>query len=275
MEEYFNPKAPGSFGGVKSLAQQSKRTLKEASDWLSQHDAYTLHKNYKLKFKRRKTYSHGIGDLMQCDLADLSNISRYNDNYRYLLCCIDVFSRYATVLPLKTKGGKELTAAFAKIIANNKFNLLQTDRGTEFYNSSVQQLLRDSNVKHYSSHNYDIKAALVERFNRTIKTKMYKYFTHNNTLRYIDALQDLVDSYNNTWHRAIKMTPSEVNSHNEVRLHRQQYSIKKPKLKYKFNIGDTVRLLHTRKIFQKGYLQNWTNKIFTIESRHPTDPTSN
>ena len=240
MEEYFNPKAPSSFGGVKSLAHQSKRTLKEAADWLSQHDAYTLHKNYQLKFKRRKTYSHGIGDLMQCDLADLSNISKYNDSHRYLLCCIDVFSRFATVLPLKTKGAKELTAAFAKIIANNKVNLLQTDRGSEFLNSSVQQLLRDNNVRHYSSHNYDIKAALIERFNRTIKTKMYKYFTHNNTLRYIDVLQDLVDSYNNTWHSGIKMKPSEVNSHNEAELHRQQYSIKKPKLKYKFNIGDAV-----------------------------------
>ena len=121
------------------------------------------------------------------------------------------------------------------------------------------------------SENDDIKCALVERFNRTLKTKMYKYFTHKNTLKYTDVIDDLVASYNNTYHSTIKMAPSEVTAQNERKLHRWLYYSKKPKLKWRFNVGDSVRLKQSRQVFRKSYLPSWSEEIFTIESRHPSE----
>ena len=118
-----------------------------------------------------------------------------------------------------------------------------------------------------------MKAAVVERFNRTLKTKMYKYFTFKNTLRYIDVLQDLVDSYNATYHRSIGMAPNEVNATNEHLVRSRLYPPKKPVVRWQFDVGDTVRITKARHTpFNKGYEQQWTRKLFRVQSRIPTDP---
>ena len=93
--------------------------------------------------------------------------------------------------------------------------MLQSDKGTEFLNSTFQSMLRRCRIKFYISENEDLKAAVVERFNKTLKTKMFRYFTHANTRRYLDVLDNLLHSYNNTHHRSIGMAPSEVNADNE------------------------------------------------------------
>ena len=115
-----------------------------------------------------------------------------------------------------------------------------------------------------------MKAAVVERFNRTLKTKMWKFFTHKSTIRYIDVLDDLLHSYN-TFHRTMKMTLSEVNAQNveeiRARLHRP-----KSKLVWKFRVGDQVRNARGEREFKKGYLPSWTDEIFTNASRRPSDP---
>lgn len=178
-------------------------------------NAYTRHKQSRTKFRRRRTISKGINELWQADLADMSLLSSENNSYRYLLTCIDVFSKYARVEPLKTKSGSSLTAAFTKMIEHQQCQLLQTDKGTEFLNGSFQKLLKDHNIRHYTSENDDIKASVVERFNRTLKGVMWRYLTHTSSGRYIDVLPQLVSSYNNTYHSSIKMAPSEVNNQNE------------------------------------------------------------
>src|SRR5271163_1184938 len=126
-------------------------------------NAYTLHKQSKTKFRRHKTYANGINDLWQADLDDLSSLSNQNDSHRYLLTCIDVFSKYASVEPLKTKTGSSLTQALAKMIIDQKCHLLQTDKGTEFLNSAFQKLLKDHKIKHYTSENGDPLAAFETR----------------------------------------------------------------------------------------------------------------
>ena len=142
-------------------------------------------------------------------MVDPQNLSRYNKGYKYLLTCIDIFSKYAFVLPLKTKQGQELVQAFQKILSTGrKPTKLQTDQGTEFLNRVFQKFLRDNNIDFFTV-NSGLKASVVERFNRTFKNKMYKYFTAKNTLTYINVLQ-LVSSYNNTYHRSIKLKPSQV-----------------------------------------------------------------
>ena len=140
----------------------------------------------------------------------MSNISSYNDGIRYLLTCIDVFSKKAWAVPVRTNTGREVANAFEKILLDGTPNMVQSDKGTEFLNSTFQSMLKRHGIKFYTSENEDLKASVVERFNRTLKSKMYRYFTHKNTRRYVDTLDDMLHSYNNTRHSSIGMTPTEV-----------------------------------------------------------------
>ena len=130
-----------------------------------------------------------IGDQYQADLCDMSNIAKQNDGYKFLLTCIDCFSRRAWIEPLQSKHGKLIEKALEKIFQDQVCKRIQTDKGTEFLNIHVRNLLKRHKVELWVSENEDIKAALVESLNRTIKTRMYKYFTANNTRKYIDVLQ--------------------------------------------------------------------------------------
>ena len=133
-------------------------------------------------------------------------------------------------------------------------------------------MLKDRNIRHYTSENDDIKAAVIERFNRTLKNVMWRYLTHTNGGRYIDVLSHLVSSYSNTYHRSIKMTPSEVNPQNESIVRSRLYPPNKLLPKWRYKIGQTVRIKQTKRVFKKGYEPSWTEEIFTIISRYPSDP---
>src|SRR5437867_13091070 len=272
MESYTDPSHAGSFRGLDSIRRHAKVDADVAREWLMGEKAYTLHKQSKTKFRRRRTFARGINELWQADLVDLGLLSNENDAQRYLLTCIDVFSKYARAEPLKNKSGIALTAAFTKMIAHQQCKLLQTDKGTEFLNSSFQKLLRDRNIRHYASENDDIKAAVVERFNRTLKGVMWRYLTHTSSGRYIDVLPQLVSSYNNTYHQSIKMTPSEVNSQNESIVRKRLYPVTNSTIRWRYNVGQTVRMKQTKRVFKKGYEPSWTEEIFTIASLYPSDP---
>ena len=223
---YANPRAPGSFSGAATLKHYSGRSDADVKKFLSGLNAYTIHKPRRLRFRRRRTFSKGIGDLFQADLVDVHSLSPYNDNMRYLLTCIDVFTKRAWVVPIRTKSGQNVSAAFKKILAEFVPNMLQTDKGSEFRNSTFQMLLQRYKIKFYTSENDDIKASVVERYNRTLKTKMYRYFTHNNTRRYLDVLDDLLESYNNTKHRSFGMAPMQVNAENQHIVRQRLYPVK-------------------------------------------------
>ena len=126
---------------------------------------------------------------------DMSAFSKDNHGVKYLLTIIDVFSKYAWVMPLKTKTGKDITKAFDHIIegSGRKPSRLWVDKGTEFYNKTFKKYLEQNDIQMYSTHN-EGKAVVVERFNRTIKTRMWKYFSANSTTRYFDILPALLHS---------------------------------------------------------------------------------
>ena len=271
---FTTPKAPGSFGGVRKLQRVTGESKKKVVKYLSGQDAYTLHKPRMIHFLRRKTYSKGIADLYQADLVDLSNISHHNDGYRYLLTCIDVFSKKAWAVPLRTKSSRDVANAFENILFERRCTLLQTDKGTEFLSATFQNMLKRHNVTFYTSQNDDIKAAVVERFNRTLKTKMYKFFTFKSTRRYLDDLQNLIDSYNSTKHRAIGMAPNDVNETTEELVRSRLYPIKnrKTSTRWRYNVGDAVRISRRKGTFDKSYEGNWSREIFKIDSRLPTVP---
>ena len=127
------------------------------------------------------------------------------------MCVIDVFSKYAWVVPLKDKKGVSIVDAFQKILdkSGRKPNKIWVDKGSEFYNNSSKKWLKDNDIEMYSKHN-EGKSVVAERFIRTLKIKIYKYMTSVSKNVYIDKLDDIVGEYNNTWHRTIKTKPVDV-----------------------------------------------------------------
>lgn len=270
---YYDLSAPGSYGGLQKFKPKGY-TKREVKDWLQTQDPYTLHKPIRRRFQRRRVLVYGIDHQWQADLVDVSRISSYNKGYKYLLTCMDVLSRYAWVVPLKDKTGKTLVAAFTAIFKSGRHPIrLQTDKGTEFTNRVFQKFLKDHDVHFFTTQNEETKASIVERFNRTLKTKMWKYFTHRETLTYLHVLQDLVDSYNKTPHRTIGLPPSEVTWSNQTTVSKRLYGRLGPTKKCRFKPGDRVRLSKAKRTFKKGYLPNWTEELFTvvrcIETRPP------
>jgi transposase InsO family protein len=274
MEEiYYNPREAGSFGGVQALARRSGKRQYTVRKFLQEQDTYTLHKPVRRRFPRRRTYAKGIDDLFQADLVDVSNISQHNDGYRYILTCIDVFSKMAWAIPLKSKSANEVTSAFEKILADRRCNMLQTDKGTEWLNSKFQSMLRNNGIKFYTSENEELKASVVERFNRTLKERMWRYFTYKNTRRFLDILPDLIHSYRHSYHRSIKMVPADVDKSVEDLVRRHLYPVKlKKKLKYKFSVGDKVRIAMQKVPFTKAYTGQWSEEIFVVKMCNPTLP---
>jgi transposase InsO family protein len=271
---YYTPAEPGSFSSVNNLKRQFvKLSRKDVNKFLSRQDAYTLHRDIVRKFPRRKTSAFGINDLWQADLVDLSSLMRYNNGYRYLLTAIDVLTKYGRVTMLRNKNAATVTEAFSDMIGDVKPRLLQTDKGTEFLNAQFQKMLADNGIKHYTSENDDIKASIVERWHRTLLAKLYRYFTYKNTYRYVDVIQDIVASYNATYHSTIKMAPVDVTVHNESVIREALLSHSPKKTKPKFNVGDAVRISGTKqRIPAKGYRDKWTEEVFNITKILNTNP---
>ena len=142
-----------------------------------------------------------IDDQWQADLCDMTSKAEYNDGYTFILTCIDCFSKYAWAIPIMSKHADEILRALKLIIktSGRKPKRLQTDKGKEFLNSKVQSFLREHGIQLFTTES-EKKASIVECFNRTMKGRTYKYFRANNTYRYIDVLQSLVDGYSTSKH---------------------------------------------------------------------------
>ena len=156
-------------------------------------------------------YSSFKDNIWGVDLADLQLISKYNKGIRYLLYAIDLFSKYAFVVPLKDKKGVSIINAFQSIldISKRKPNKIWVDQGSEFYNNSFKKWLKDHKISMYSIHN-EGKSVIAERFIITLKNKIYKHMTAISKNVYFDVLNYIVDKYNNTYHNTIKMKPVDV-----------------------------------------------------------------
>ena len=146
---YYEASNPGSYGGVRPLITYSGAPAQNVKTWLTSQDAYTLHRPVRRIFKRRNTSSKGINDVFQADLAEMQKLASFNDNYRFFLSCICVFSKYGFVIPPKNKRGSTIVEAFEKIFWERTSTLLQTDRSTEFLNNEVQDLFKKYSIRHY------------------------------------------------------------------------------------------------------------------------------
>ena len=221
--------------------------------------AEELHKPIIRKFKKRKIYSTFKDNIWGVDLADMQLLSKYNKGIRFLLCVIDIFSKYAWLVPLKDKKGISIVKAFQSILkqSNRKPNKIWVDKGSEFYNAYFKKWLQDNNIVLYSTHN-EGKSVVAERFIRTLKVKFINSSISKNV--YIDKLDDIVDEYNNTYHTTIKMKPIDVKDNTYINADKEVNN------KYpKFKVGDHVRISKYKNIFAKGYMPNWSEEVFVIK----------
>ena len=278
---YYDVKHPASYSSASKLLKAVRgegRTdvkLKDIVAWLRGQDAHTLHKPVRYNYPRNRVIVDGIDHQWDVDLMDMINLSKYNDGYGYVLIAIDVFSRYAWTVALKTKRAKEVKEGVDTLFSRGrKPDLFRTDHGGEFVNKTLEKYLKDEDVVHVVTTS-DKKANYVERLIRTLKAKMFRYFTQKQTYKYADVLDDLVDSYNNTFHRTIKTAPSLVNADNEETLWKRQYVV--PHMRkviskcFKLSVGDDVRISHTRHPFTRDYKERWTGEVFRVASRRMRD----
>lgn len=264
---YYNLKNSSAFTGKSRVLKQSNLSRNQIDKWFSAQPTYTLHKPIKRKFKHRKYVVRGIDQQWQMDLTDLLHFTKSNNGYRYILTVIDVFSRFAFARGLKTKTGLEVSHALEDIfiLSKRQPKYIQSDAGKEFYNQHVMSMLKKYDIELFTVFS-EIKAGMVERFNRTLKDRMYRYFTYSGTNKWVEELQDFINAYNNSVHSSIKQTPASINKENEVEVWNLQYNDLHKARKAKYRIGDLVRIAKAKNVFNRGFTPNWSYEEFKIHA---------
>lgn len=273
---YYTLSNSASLCGSTQLCKEVKKRGLAISDenvknWLKKQQVYTLHKQRKLKFPRLKYNPINIDDIWSIDLADMQNISTHNSRNRYILAIVDHFSRYAWCVPIKNKTSESVIEAFQTVFKKTKRRPLHvlSDRGREFVNRKFLEFLRKHSINFYTANDTATKASVCERFIRSIKTLIYKYFTFKNTKKYVDVLEQLVDIYNKRKHRIIGCAPTDVNENNvlsvwEFMSKHNPVTIFNEK-RVKFKVGTFVRIGNPKLAFDKGYKKQWSTEIFLVD----------
>jgi hypothetical protein len=236
-----------------------------------------LHKSVRKKFERRHINVFELDDTWGADLVEMQEWSKQNKGYRYMLNVIDIFSKYAWSIPLKDKTGLSILDGFKQIVKESERipKKLWVDEGKEFYNKMMNEWMKENNIIRYSTHG-EHKSVVVERFNRTLKEIMWKKFTTENTRNWINMLDKLLHSYNSDRiHSTIGMTPAEASlKKNEQEV--LQNTLSKTRnistSKVRFKVGDRVRLSRIKRLFEKGYLPNWSEALYIIDEVQETVP---
>ena len=279
-----NPKYDGYQRGLASMvykffdskvASLDKKTMSGKGIKNNKILAEELHKAVIKKFNKTKVYSQFRDNIWGVDLAEMQSLSKKNKGIKYLLCAIDLFSKYAFVIPLKDKKGISIVNAFNKIIkqSNRKPKKIWVDQGSEFYNRVFKKWLSGNDIIMYSTFN-EGKSVVAERFIRTLKNKLYKHMTAINKNVYYDVLDDV--NNNNTKHNTIKMKPKDVKNDttksNAVARNNRVYIDEHNKKSARYNVGDRVRISKFKNIFAKGYTPNWSREIFIVNKINDTVP---
>ena len=275
-KKYYDPKHPGSFCGVSGFLKNNKNVNKfRFKEWSEKQNAITQHCCARKRFPRRRVLVFSTGDLFQVDLMDFQSLAPSNNGYRFVLVAIDVFSKFAWAVALKRKTAEEVLRGLEIIVKDMTPKKIQCDRGLEFFNRRIETWLKARKIEMYATYNYDMKACVVERFIRTFKGHLYRYFTEKSTDTYFRVLPDIIQSYNRSYHRSIKMTPCEARKPmNESLVYDNLYrQCRKdhhapPNLK----VNDAVRVSRYPSAFLKSYTKNFSTEYFFIDSVERTQP---
>ena len=261
-----HPCGLGSYSKLKSCFKNVRG--QDIKKFLRTQDSYTLHCPRRKRFERDYVFVTNIDELWQLDLADVQKYSKSNEGVCYLLCVIDVLSKYAWVRCLKNKKAETVMCAFKDILKTSKRCPVkcQFDKGREFLGKKFVKFLSEQNIGWFCNENSEIKSCIVERFIRTLKEKIWRYFTHSNSCRFLDVLSDINHSYNSSVHRSIGSAPCDVNEGNFMSAWNALYSDKLnlPGLTPKLKVNDYIRVSKLSNIFKKGFEAKWSEEIFKI-----------
>ncbi|KAL3087172.1 hypothetical protein niasHS_005411 [Heterodera schachtii] len=272
-KELMRKLAQNPLATVKKKHPKLKRT--DFDDFLQRNTTYTLFKPKREKFRRLRTVPTGFMTDVQADLADFQTLSRKNSGYRYLLLAVDVLSRRMFGSPVKSKRPADVKRAFEEVFGQMPKlpETLYTDRGLEFVAKTMKEFFAENGIKKYETSSKK-KAAVAERAIRTLKTRLYKYFSAKNTSAWVDVLPKFLTAINNSVCRATGLKPNEISDVNAREVWKRVYgeglvpAKKRPKIK----AGETVRIPEPKHIFEKGYIPNYSDHVHTVDEARSTNP---
>ena len=216
-------------------------------------------------YATNKTDVFYIDDTWSSDIPDLKDYGPENNRgYRYVLVTIDDFSKFGWTTPLK-KNAQTIKDSFENILLSSKIkpNLIETDRGKEFYNNIFQDFLNKNDIKLYSR-NSSYGAVFAERFNRTIRDLLKRPVFEKGDANWIDVLPIITKQYNNRIHSSTKLTPIQASLKKNEGFVYKNLLDKRNKIKAKYQINNLVRVADLKKTFSKGDTTNWSYKLYKI-----------
>jgi hypothetical protein len=274
---YFNPSHPAAFSGIdkisKFLSERGKYhfTREEIKKWLQSQEVHSTNLLPKYFTKRRKVIVPYIDYMWDVDTASLQDYAKENEGFGYFMLAIDIFSRFVWCVAIKTPSGNQVKKAFTSIFHSKRLpERVRTDKGSEYTNREVEKYFKENDIIHFVTQN-EVKANFAERAIQSIKGKIMRYMRAKQTRVWFNQLENIVKSYNKTYHRSIKQSPISVTKEDENKIWNILYPMSKvslPKvLHYRFNVGDIVRISKLRVPFQRYYNEHWTNELFIIKER--------
>lgn len=284
---YFDLTHPLSYSSVAALTKYAKTldiSRQEVSDWLTRQDAYTLFRPARKTIPVNHYSVRGLDELWESDMTlDLAKFAAENDSYKYFVVIIDCLSREVFVYKMYTKTGREMAQVFTHLFESTGRSpkMIQTDHGKEYESSLVQNVFRKYGVRYRSIENTG-HARFAERVQQTLKTPLWRAMWHNNTNRWVDFLDKIVQTYNSKVHSATGMRPCDVTPAHAYDIwsklylrHSQSASAASRRhlpARAPLRVGDYCRVSLVKSIMEKGYAQRWSQQIYKIAERLPFTP---
>ena len=259
------------YTSIKNLYDAVKKdgiTLQEVKNFIKQQETTQIFKKQNFIKHFFPIYARHKFEILQIDLVDMSDISSANENYKYLLVAVDVFSRLAFAVPMKNKSSSTIVQCVKDILDTTEPTMINSDNGSEWINKDFKKLLRDRGITiNYVDVGDHHKLGIVDRFVRTLREKINKYLTMYNTTKYINVLPQIIHGYNSSYHSGIKRAPNKVQEDDEevLEIMNKKY-VQAKREETKFNDGDEVRYVINRKAFEKKSLPKWSKQIHKIIS---------
>ena len=282
IRAYTRPGHPTAFSAPHNVAKYHNISKTKAKKLLEYVEGYRMHREYKQPRLYNPYFVHRRREQVQADLIDIGLIHQQNDDVKFLLVIIDIFTKFVWVYPLKNKTARSVLVALQKWLRDVRVKprKFMSDRGNEFVNASVQNLFRNNNIEFVEAYG-TLKACIAERVNKTLQILIYKYLTEKETTRYINVLQKIVQTYNNRGHRTLEgMTPAEADrprSQAQVQAiyHDRYAKLAEKRRGPKFRVGTIVRLkTMPKKIGSSGraYAEQFHGEYFRIARINRTMP---
>ena len=274
---YYNLEKPTAFSNAQNIFRYARKegrynlSLNFIEKWLRKQEVYTRNRGHRSPLKRKNLYAPGPLYQFDADTAYMIEYHSANQPYKYFMLMIDVFSKVVRAKAMRSLQAASSAETVGALLDEGPLPLkLRTDRGSEFGNRRVKELLERRGVEHFLTHN-EKKANVAERAIRTIKNRLTRYMDKNQTHDWVPVLERVVSAYNRSYHRSIGMAPEEVTNDERyelwMRFERARWEKEVTNQKFKYKVGDLVRVAFLAKAFRKDYDQQWSSETYSITER--------